>query len=210
MNTEGTRIRRTSVLWALVPPPPPSSLLQLSPRDSSSTTSSSASSSAMPSSLDQDAILTCLICCEHYTTEGRRVPRMLRCGHTLCHMCVEYMMIDWVIVCPVCRQSTTASKYNEGGGVVSLPANEALISVVEARNRATSDTQACECEESEFMAQEHTGPKCGNCEDEISSGIGQFATTRCMQCNMDYCGTCFDQVHSAKVKKCSPLSLARK
>jgi hypothetical protein len=38
----------------------------------------------------------CLICFEHYTDDesGQLVPRILSCGHTLCHGCVSALLAD--------------------------------------------------------------------------------------------------------------------
>jgi hypothetical protein len=33
-------------------------------------------------------MLQCTICCEEFTVDGAFVPRLLPCGHTMCHTCV--------------------------------------------------------------------------------------------------------------------------
>ena len=60
------------------------------------------------------AELTCPICCELY-----KKPRRLSCFHCFCEGCLEKLLVESRIMCPVCRAESSVP----AGGVKNLPAN---------------------------------------------------------------------------------------
>ena len=49
-------------------------------------------------------LLTCQFCFEDYEDTGDRVPKILQCGHTLCHACVQHLVKDNKLCCPYCNR----------------------------------------------------------------------------------------------------------
>ena len=64
----------------------------------------------------------CLICFEHYEETGDRLPRLLPCTHTLCHICVRELIIRNTLVCPQDRQGHPALQ-----GARSFPQNKYIL-----------------------------------------------------------------------------------
>ena len=47
------------------------------------------------------------MCDEVFNLQGDKVPRLLICGHTVCHQCLTRLTVhDRVILCPFDRQPT--------------------------------------------------------------------------------------------------------
>lgn len=52
-------------------------------------------------------VLECRVCEDVFTLQGDKVPRLLYCGHTVCHSCLlRISTSDDVICCPFDRQPT--------------------------------------------------------------------------------------------------------
>jgi hypothetical protein len=95
------------------------------------------------------------VCCDDFITPAeagtddvRPVPRLLGCGHTLCHACVEHLAFEGnkqqitdsnnsnggggggMVSCPVCRQLTKAFNSEDVAATILIPTNDALIAVI--------------------------------------------------------------------------------
>ncbi|XP_018023086.1 E3 ubiquitin-protein ligase TRIM23, partial [Hyalella azteca] len=100
--------------------------------------------------------LECRVCEESFSLGGDKVPRLLFCGHTLCHSCLLRLpmtsaadeasssssttsaaVVNSVICCPFDRQPTPI----DNNGVWGLKKNFALLEVLERSNGA-SEQQA--------------------------------------------------------------------
>lgn len=68
--------------------------------------------------------LRCVVCYEIYDNKTRK-PRSLRCGHTVCSLCVPSLIKRTVVGCPVCREVSTASNVEE------LPVNFPVLQMLE-------------------------------------------------------------------------------
>lgn len=72
--------------------------------------------------------MECRVCDDKFALQGDKVPRLLNCGHTICHSCLLHLnQQDNTIQCPFDRQSTAVGT----SGVGSLKKNFALIELFE-------------------------------------------------------------------------------
>ncbi len=52
-------------------------------------------------------VLECRVCDNVYGVQGDKIPRLLYCGHSLCHAClVKLPKSDSIVLCPFDRQPT--------------------------------------------------------------------------------------------------------
>jgi len=72
--------------------------------------------------------LECRVCEDIFALQGDKVPRLLYCGHTICHSCLLHLLQrDSTIQCPFDRQSTAVGT----SGIWGLKKNFALIELLE-------------------------------------------------------------------------------
>ncbi|CAG9460275.1 unnamed protein product [Pedinophyceae sp. YPF-701] len=84
---------------------------------------------AKPGPADDAQTLDCGICCDTFTAEGERTPRMLPCGHTVCESCCGRHFIRHM-ECPLCRTPVQArGKAKETAA--QLPKNFYVIRMLE-------------------------------------------------------------------------------
>jgi hypothetical protein len=183
--------------------------------------------------------LHCIVCCDDYTTTPagvetdetateatvtRSVPRLLECGHTLCHACVEHLAFGGnnangqqltnsnnsnggggggMVSCPVCRQLTKAFHWedvkangNHEAATILIPTNDALIAVINQQQLQLNHGHGEGDESDTAMTSQATAVHCGNCEE----GQVQPATVRCIPCAIYFCNECFNSVHGGKVR----------
>ena len=70
----------------------------------------------------------CRVCNDVFSLQGERVPRLLFCGHTVCHQCLTRLPLhDTTLLCPFDRQPTQIGD----SGVWGLKKNFALIELLE-------------------------------------------------------------------------------
>jgi len=73
-------------------------------------------------------ILECRVCEDTFQLHGDKIPRLLFCGHTLCHACLLRLPTqDGLISCPFDRQQTLLGN----NGVWELNKNFALMEMIE-------------------------------------------------------------------------------
>ncbi|CAG0903575.1 unnamed protein product [Darwinula stevensoni] len=81
--------------------------------------------------LPQNSALECKICEEGFRAEGDRVPRLLPCGHTLCHSCLGMLARGGTsVLCPFDRSAATMGP----DGVNGLKKNFALLELIPTGN----------------------------------------------------------------------------
>jgi len=72
--------------------------------------------------------IECRVCEDVFTLQGDKVPRLLHCGHTLCHQCLTRLPLTGSdLLCPFDRQATPVGQ----SGVWSLKKNFALVELLE-------------------------------------------------------------------------------
>ncbi len=72
--------------------------------------------------------MECRVCDDVFSLQGDRVPRLLHCGHTVCHHCLTRLpQHNHAILCPFDRQPTQVGD----SGVWGLKKNFALIELLE-------------------------------------------------------------------------------
>nr|CAD7434589.1 unnamed protein product [Timema monikensis] len=73
-------------------------------------------------------VLECRVCEDVFGLQGDKVPRLLYCGHTVCHACLLRLPLrDNVVQCPFDRQPTPTGN----SGVWGLKKNFALLELLE-------------------------------------------------------------------------------
>ncbi|WAR23265.1 TRI23-like protein [Mya arenaria] len=91
---------------------------------------STSSSSLLPytSQQPENTILECRVCDEVFHLQGDKVPRLLICGHTVCHQCLGRLTVHGhAILCPFDRQPTDIGD----SGIWGLKKNFALLELLE-------------------------------------------------------------------------------
>lgn len=80
----------------------------------------------------------CGICKDQYSNEtGNRVPKTLKCSHSLCSACAEKMVESFVIECPFCREKSDVPNND----VDTLQKNFGLLEVIETMNYSMGKKQ---------------------------------------------------------------------
>merc|ERR1711962_924616 len=76
----------------------------------------------------KSTVLECRVCEDTFELHGEKIPRLLFCGHTLCHACLARLPTqDGFISCPFDRQQTLLGN----NGVWELNKNFALMEMIE-------------------------------------------------------------------------------
>lgn len=58
-------------------------------------------------------VLECGVCEDVFSLQGDKVPRLLLCGHTVCHDCLTRLPLHGRAVrCPFDRQATELGEFN--------------------------------------------------------------------------------------------------
>ena len=127
-------------------------------------------------------VLECRVCADVFKLQGDKVPRLLLCGHTVCHDCLTRLPVNGRLLhCPFDRQSTELSD----SGVWGLKKNFALLELLERLQVLNepltspdidSGSDTVQCDENE----EHT------------------ASIYCTVCETNLCRDCEEVTHSTK------------
>ena len=72
-----------------------------------------------------DDSVFCPVCFECYSESGVAVPRLLPCTHTMCHACVDKLIKNSTLVCPLDRKAHPAPS-----GVTSFPQNKYVLKML--------------------------------------------------------------------------------
>ena len=97
-------------------------------------------SARQSSPVKKSNILECRVCEDTFQLHGDKIPRLLFCGHTLCHACLMRLpRDDGLISCPFDRQQTILGT----NGVWELNKNFALMEMIERVQLQESSDSLC-------------------------------------------------------------------
>ncbi|XP_066907040.1 E3 ubiquitin-protein ligase TRIM23 [Halyomorpha halys] len=134
--------------------------------------------------IQKNNVLECRVCEDVFTVQGERVPRLLYCGHTVCHACLLRLPLkDETILCPFDRQPTPIGESSVWG----LKKNFALLELLEKLEQADKESNLSEKQIS----------SAGN---EMCHSDG---AVYCFACRSQLCSACS---HSAHASQCRPDS----
>jgi tripartite motif-containing protein 23 len=116
---------------------------------------------------------------------GDKIPRLLFCGHSLCHLCLTRLPTpQGFISCPFDRQQTLIGN----NGVWELKKNFALIELIE---RVQSQESSASFSTAFFDKERELSVPC----DEVDE---HAAVLYCMVCGTHLCQPCSEQTHSTR------------
>ena len=126
-------------------------------------------------------VLECGVCEDLFAFHGEKVPRLLLCGHTLCHECLTKLPLrNRTVICPFDRQKTELSD----SGVWGLKKNFALLELLE-RLKVTHAPLVSNFEEDENKV---------NCDENEE----HLASVYCTVCGTHLCSSCSEITHATK------------
>ncbi|KAK8395918.1 hypothetical protein O3P69_005797 [Scylla paramamosain] len=129
--------------------------------------------------------LECRVCEDGFSLGGDKVPRLLFCGHTLCHACLLRLPThDNNIHCPFDRQPTPIS----ASGVWGLKKNFALLELLERLSLSRSNTALLP---EVLIKQRELGISCDEDEDHL-------AVLYCTVCASHLCLECSERTHATR------------
>lgn len=127
-------------------------------------------------------VLECRVCEDIFQLQGDKVPRLLLCGHTVCHDCLTRLPVHGrTLQCPFDRQATELSD----SGVWGLKKNFALIELLEKLQISTGPSK---------MSEEELKDGCVRCDENED----HRASVYCTVCCTDLCLLCSESIHSTK------------
>ncbi|XP_065657634.1 E3 ubiquitin-protein ligase TRIM23 [Hydra vulgaris] len=125
--------------------------------------------------------LECRICDDLFAQHGEKVPRVLSCGHSICHECLSKLQNETVVQCPFDRTSTNLGD----AGIWGLKKNFALLELLE-RLEQLKESKAL----TEFV-DEACVTKCD--EDDRHQ-----ADLFCTVCLTNLCNFCAKETHKSR------------
>ena len=131
-------------------------------------------------------ILECRVCEDTFQLHGDKIPRLLFCGHTLCHACLLRLPTDdGLISCPFDRQQTLLGT----NGVWELNKNFALMEMIERiQSQESSDMLS-----SALLVDNERS--LGVCCDEVEDHL---AVVYCTVCGTHLCLDCSHATHNTR------------
>ncbi|KAG5199108.1 hypothetical protein JEQ12_006808 [Ovis aries] len=131
-------------------------------------------------------VLECGVCEDVFSLQGDKVPRLLLCGHTVCHDCLTRLPLHGrAIRCPFDRQVTDLGD----SGVWGLKKNFALLELLERlQNGHTGQYGAAE------EAIGISGESIIRCDEDEA----HVASVYCTVCATHLCSECSQVTHSTK------------
>jgi len=131
------------------------------------------------------SVLECRVCEENFGLHGDKIPRLLFCGHSLCHACLSRLPTpQGFMSCPFDRQQTLIGS----NGVWELKKNFALIELIE---RVQSQENVNSFSSAFFDKERELAVPC----DEVDE---HSAVLYCMVCGTHLCQPCSEQTHSTR------------
>ncbi|XP_050696035.1 E3 ubiquitin-protein ligase TRIM23-like [Eriocheir sinensis] len=129
--------------------------------------------------------LECRVCEDGFSLGGDKVPRLLFCGHTLCHACLLRLPThDNNIHCPFDRQPTPIS----ASGVWGLKKNFALLELLERLSLSRSNAALLP---EVLVKQRELGISCDEDEEHL-------AVLYCTVCASHLCLECSERTHATR------------
>ncbi|GLD51762.1 E3 ubiquitin-protein ligase TRIM23 [Lates japonicus] len=131
-------------------------------------------------------VLECGVCEDVFSLQGDKVPRLLLCGHTVCHDCLTRLPLHGRAVrCPFDRQVTELGD----SGVWGLKKNFALLELLERlQNGATNQSGMAE------DALKGMGECIIRCDEDESHTASMYCTV----CATHLCAECSQLTHSTR------------
>ncbi|CAB1352173.1 unnamed protein product [Coregonus sp. 'balchen'] len=131
-------------------------------------------------------VLECGVCEDVFSLQGDKVPRLLLCGHTVCHDCLTRLPLHGrAIRCPFDRQVTELGD----SGVWGLKKNFALLELLERlQNGASSQSSMAE------DALTGIGESIIRCDEDESHTASMYCTV----CATHLCADCSQLTHSTR------------
>ncbi|NXS48692.1 TRI23 ligase, partial [Balaeniceps rex] len=132
------------------------------------------------------AVLECGVCEDVFSLQGDKVPRLLLCGHTVCHDCLTRLPLHGRAVrCPFDRQVTELGD----SGVWGLKKNFALLELLERLQNGPAG-QCGTAEEAIGLS----GESIIRCDEDEA----HIASVYCTVCATHLCADCSQLTHSTK------------
>ncbi|KAK7495901.1 hypothetical protein BaRGS_00012891 [Batillaria attramentaria] len=132
-------------------------------------------------------ILECRVCNEIFRIQGDKVPRLLVCGHTVCHQCLTRLPLHGrTLLCPYDRQPTEVGD----SGVWGLKKNFALLELLEKLQNPQQTP--CRILSDSILAREQSlAILCD--ENELHTAV-----LYCTVCDTHLCIECSESTHSTR------------
>ncbi|KAF7250575.1 E3 ubiquitin-protein ligase TRIM23, partial [Varanus komodoensis] len=131
-------------------------------------------------------VLECGVCEDVFSLQGDKVPRLLLCGHTVCHDCLTRLPLHGRAVrCPFDRQVTELGD----SGVWGLKKNFALLELLERLQNGLGG-QCGTTEEAIGLS--------GECIIRCDEDETHLASVYCTVCATHLCAECSQHTHSTK------------
>ncbi|XP_050532038.1 E3 ubiquitin-protein ligase TRIM23-like isoform X1 [Daktulosphaira vitifoliae] len=141
-------------------------------------------------STDKIDLLECRVCEDIFSLQGEKVPRLLYCGHTICHSClIRLYQRCSSVQCPFDRQTTPVGS----SGVWGLKKNFALLELLERlqKNNKTEININTYMNAETMEKEEQLHVLC----DENDN---HTAVLYCTVCCTNLCFYCSEQTHSTR------------
>ncbi|XP_065332757.1 E3 ubiquitin-protein ligase TRIM23-like [Cloeon dipterum] len=136
-------------------------------------------------------VLECRVCEDVFGPSGERVPRLLHCGHTVCHSCLLRLPLQHgSVLCPFDRQPTPTGD----SGVWGLKKNFALLELLERLQveRLPSTSTATATGLSRLL--DGALPDRQMCDEDES----HEAVVYCVVCGSHLCEECSERTHATR------------
>ncbi|XP_048451004.1 E3 ubiquitin-protein ligase TRIM23 isoform X4 [Rhincodon typus] len=131
-------------------------------------------------------VLECGVCEDVFSLQGDKVPRLLLCGHTVCHDCLTRLPLQGrAIRCPFDRQVTELGD----SGVWGLKKNFALLELLERLQNGTANHHGASEEVLEI-----SGERIIRCDEDEN----HIASMYCTVCATHLCADCSQLTHSTR------------
>ena len=95
-------------------------------------------------------MLSCGVCMEEFGTDGKHLPRLLPCTHTVCEACIKQLIRNKKLECPECRTIHEVKNKEK-----SFPQNKYLLIQIKRLQRDTTKIQyeygSCEQHKKELI-----------------------------------------------------------
>uniref|UniRef100_A0A8C7FRI5 RING-type E3 ubiquitin transferase n=1 Tax=Oncorhynchus kisutch TaxID=8019 RepID=A0A8C7FRI5_ONCKI len=131
-------------------------------------------------------VLECGVCEDVFSLQGDKVPRLLLCGHTVCHDCLTRLPLHGrAIRCPFDRQVTELGD----SGVWGLKKNFALLELLERLQNGASNQLGVAEESLKGM-----GESVIRCDEDESHTASMYCTV----CATHLCANCSQLTHSTR------------
>ncbi|XP_073968878.1 E3 ubiquitin-protein ligase TRIM23-like [Rhodnius prolixus] len=136
---------------------------------------------------NKNNVLECRVCEDVFTVQGERVPRLLYCGHTVCHACLLRLPLkNGSILCPFDRQPTPVGST----GVWGLKKNFALLELLEKLELTEKEAPILDKE----VVRNDGELNAGRCDEDES----HTAVLYCVVCRSHLCEPCSIITHGTR------------